>query len=70
MMIINRLKIKATKDITLSNLVLLKPLLLKVFNSPLSNNFMNKNWDDNKKINGNISYNNEGIFNKTRNIGK
>ena len=28
------------------------PLLLKVFSSPLSSNFKNKNWDESKKIKG------------------
>jgi hypothetical protein len=66
----NKLKTNATNDIILSNLVLVKPIFLNVLSSPLSNNFINKNCEDNKKINGNISYNKDGIFKRTKKIGK
>ena len=54
----NIIKIPIMNESKLINfriLILFKPLFFNAFNSPLSNNLMNRNCEDNKKINGKTS---------------
>ena len=59
----------AVKEINFKTFVLLRPKFLKAINSSLSANFIKKNCVLIKKINGNISYKTEGIFNIVKNNG-
>ena len=52
------IKIPIIKDSNVIKFKIFKlscPLFLNVFNSPLSINYKNKNWEESKKIKGKIS---------------
>ena len=57
------------KEISFNIFVLSKPKFFKAISSCLSDSLMKKNWVLIKKINGNISYNTEGTFNKVKKNG-
>ena len=57
------------KEINFNTLVLSKPKFFKAINSCLSASLIKKNCVVIKKINGNISYKIEGIFNNVKKIG-